>query len=283
MLYSKQENKKYTQMAKEFDEEFYTPGRDDNKLFKYLYLIFYMLACKGNYFTKFEDYDGYAQYAATKIYARYLKKEKKGEQLKSVLNYAKSCKGHLKVDYQNETFEQVTKEGDEDVQAFQQVYRDNLSTSYSRSDIIEDMTETLNSFPSIAKQVIKESPYKRDKSLCKNLYMSCLLTFLMSITLSNQTIERLNNKKETKELSDSYVVKQYQRNLNESLVLWKLSSEYSDIVLMLVNKIRAKMSEEINEVVASNSVPDDVVDSIISSAFEEKSYLNYDESVYKYN
>lgn len=270
-------------MAKEFDEEFYTPGRDDNKLFKYLYLIFYMLACKGNYFTKFEDYDGYAQYAATKIYARYLKKEKKGEQLKSVLNYAKSCKGHLKVDYQNETFEQVTKEGDEDVQAFQQVYRDNLSTSYSRSDIIEDMTETLNSFPSIAKQVIKESPYKRDKSLCKNLYMSCLLTFLMSITLSNQTIERLNNKKETKELSDSYVVKQYQRNLNESLVLWKLSSEYSDIVLMLVNKIRAKMSEEINEVVASNSVPDDVVDSIISSAFEEKSYLNYDESVYKYN
>lgn len=276
MIYSKQENKKYTQMCKEFDEEFYTPHRDDNKLFKYLYLVFYMLACKSNYFQRFEDYDGYAQYAATKIYARYLKKEKNGIQIKSVLNYAKSCKSHLKVDYQNETFEQVTKEGDEDVQAYQQVYRDNLSASYNRESIVEDMTETLKSFPVIAKQVIKESPYKKDKLLCKNLYISCLLTFLTSITLSNQTIERLNNKKESKEVSDSYVVKQYQRNLDESLVLWKLHSDYSDCVLMLVNKIRAKMSEEINDIVASNSVPDDVIDSIIASAYGDFRENGYD-------
>ena len=55
MLYSKSENKKYTEMAMEFDREFYTPNRDDAKLFKYMYLIFYMLACKGNFFTKFEE------------------------------------------------------------------------------------------------------------------------------------------------------------------------------------------------------------------------------------
>jgi len=276
MLYSKADNKRYTQMAKEFDDEFYTEDRDDNKLFKYMYLIFYMLACKSNYFTKFEDYDGYAQYAATKIYTRYLKKEKKGIQIKSVLNYAKSCKGHLKVDYQNETFEQVTKEGDEDVQAFQQVFRDNLSLSYNRENIVDDMTETLKAFPTIARQVIKESPYRNDKLLCKNLYTSCLLTFLNSITLTNQTIERLNTKKESKDLSDSYVVKQYQRNLNDSLILWKVSPDYSDIILMLVNKIRTRMSSEINEIVSSNSVPDDVIDSIIASAYGESRDSYYD-------
>ena len=280
MLYSKEENKRYTQMAKEFDEEFYTPNRDDNKLFKYMYLIFYMLACKSNYFKKFEDYDGYAQYSATKIYARYLKKEKKGIQIKSVLNYAKSCKSHLKVDYQNEAFEQVTKDGDEDVQAYQQTYRDTIRTSYNHDDVVEDTYEILGTFPKIAKEVIKESPYKTDKLLCKHLYMSCLLTFLNSITLPNTVLEKKDSRKD---ISDNYIVKQYQKNMEEPPLLWKLSSDYSDIVKMFVNKIRARMSGDINDVIQSNNLPEDIIDSIIASAYEEKLYTNYDEAVYKYN
>lgn len=278
MLFSKEENKKYTDMAKDFDKEFYTPNRDDNKLFKYMYLIFYMLACKGNFFKKFEDFDGYAQYAATKIYIRYLKKEKKGVKLKSVLNYCKSCKKHLKVDYQNETFEQVTKKDDSDVMTYRHVYRDNLGTSYSRMDMLEDMNEILNAFPVIAKQVIDESPYRSDKILSKHIYQSCLLTFLSSITLTNNAIDKLTSKQESKVISDNYIIKQYQKNLEESLILWNLSQDFSDIVILLVNKIRSKMSEEINGVIAANNIPDDVIDAIVASAYDEKAYTNYDES-----
>ena len=279
MLYSKEENKKYTDMAQEFDREFYKPNRDDNKLFKYMYLIFYMLACKGNFFKKFEDFDGYAQYAATKIYIRYLKKEKKGVKLKSVLNYCKSCKKHLKVDYQNETFEQVTKKDDSDVMTYRHVYRDNLGASCSRASMLEDMTEVLNAFPAIATQVIyEESPYKNDKRFCKHLYQSCLLTFLSSITLTNSAIEKLTNKQEAKVISDNYIIKQYQKNLEESLILWHLPQDYSDIVILLVNKIRSRMSEEINSVIAANNIPDDVIDAIVASAYDEKAYTNYDES-----
>lgn len=267
MLYSKSDNKKYTQMSMEFDKEFYSPNRDDNKLFRYMYLIFYMLACKSNYFTKYEDYDGYAQYAATKIYARYLKKEKKGIQLKSVLNYAKACKGPLKVDYQNEVFEQVTKEGDADVQAYQHKYREDISNQFNREDIMNDTTYILQTFPKIAKEVINETPYRHDNLLCKHIYLSCLLTFLCGITLSNSTVDRINNKQQYKELSDNYIVKQYQKNLDESLILWHLSEDYSDIIKMLVNKIKSKMSEEINSIVASYTIPDDVVESIIASAY----------------
>lgn len=282
MIFSKPDNKKYTQMSMEFDKEFYEPNRDDNKLFKYLYLIFYMLACKSNYFTKFEDYDGYAQYAATEIYKRYLKKEKKGIQIKSVLNYAKSCKKHLKVDYQNETFEQVTQEGDKNVQVYQHKYREELSEG-NREDIAVDTEMVLQTFPKIARNVIKETPYKSDSLLCKHLYISCLLTFLDGITLSNSTLDRISVKQQMKDVSDNYIVKQYQKSNDDALILWNLSEDYSDIVKMLVNKVKSKMSEEINDVVASYTIPDDVVDSIISSAFEEKAYLNYDESVYKYN
>ena len=284
MLYSKSENKKYTEMSMEFDKEFYSGNRDDAKLFKYLYLIFYMLACKGNYFpNRFEDYDGYAQYAATKIYTRYIKKEKKGVKIKSVLNYAKGCKSHLKIDYQNENFEQVTKEGDEDVKVFEYAYKNSIRDSYNREEIIFDTNELLQTIPKIAKEVINDTPYKKDKLLCKHLYMSCLLTILSSITLPNSTLEKITTKKITKDLKDNYIIKQYQKNMAESLFLWNLDDSYSDIVTMLVNKIRSNISSEINDIASSNSIPDDVVDSIISSAYDEKSYTNFDEKVYSYD
>ena len=278
MIFSKPENKKYTQMCKEFDEEFYKPNRDDNKLFKYMYLMFYMWACKGNYFRKFEDFNGYAQYAATTLYTRYLRKEKKGLKIKSLRNYTQSCKNRMKIDYQKETFEQVTKRGDEDVMTFEHVYRDNLGTSCSRQDMFEDMNELLETFPAIATQVIDESPYKNDKKLCKHIYQSCLLTFLSSITLTNCTIEKLASKQESKVISDNYIIKQYQKNLEESLILWNLDVDYSDVVMLLVNKIRSRMSEEINGVISANTIPDDVIDSIIASAYDEKAYTSYDEA-----
>ena len=52
---------------------------------------------------------------------------------------------------------------------------------------------------------------------------------------------------------------------------------------MFVNKIRARMSNDINDVIQSNNLPEDIIDSIIASAYDEKSYTNYDEAVYKYN
>ena len=278
MIFSKPENKKYTQMCKEFDEEFYKPNRDDNKLFKYMYLLFYMWACKGNYFRKFEDFNGYAQYAATTLYTRYFRKEKNGLKIKSLRNYTQSCKNRMKIDYQKETFEQVTKRGDEDVMTFEHVYRDNLGTSCSRQDMFEDMNELLETFPAIATQVIDESPYKNDKKLCKHIYQSCLLTFLSSITLTNCTIEKLASKQESKVISDNYIIKQYQKNLEESLILWNLDVDYSDVVMLLVNKIRSRMSEEINGVISANTIPDDVIDSIIASAYDEKAYTSYDEA-----
>ena len=61
MLYSKTDDKRYTMMCKEFDEEFPKPDRDDNKLYRTMYLVFYMLACKENFFqNNFKYYDDYA-------------------------------------------------------------------------------------------------------------------------------------------------------------------------------------------------------------------------------
>ena len=258
-------------MCKEFDEEFYKPDRDDEKLFKYLYLIFYMLACKGNYFLKFEDYDGYAQYSAIKIYTRYIKKAKKGIRIKSVLNYAKSCKGPLKVDYQNETFKQVTKEDDEDVLAYSHALKESIQDEYDRENIVFGTTEILQNIPAVLNDIIEDTPYKQDALLCRRLYISCLLSLLNSMTLPNSVIEKMRIKRESKEVQDNYIIKQYQKCREEAPILWNLPSSYKDTVILLVNMARNKISEEINDTVSAYSLPEDVVDSILASVYTERS------------
>ena len=58
-LYTNNEKLKIVDMCKVFDEEFYSKERDDNKLFKYLYLIIYSttLREKPHWFNKFEEFD----------------------------------------------------------------------------------------------------------------------------------------------------------------------------------------------------------------------------------
>ena len=279
MLYSKEANKKYTEMAKEFDEEFYTPNRDDNKLYKYMYLIFYMLACKGDFFgTKFEEYDKYAQYSATKVYTRYIKNERKGKKFKSVLNYCKGCKSHLKIDFQNESFISVTKLGDENVLAFKESYANTISNTFDRDELIYDTETLLSKIPSIIKEVVNDTPYANDKLMSKRLYMSCLLSLLSGVTLPNDVIKSFNKKRTN--VKDNLIIKQYQKNMSESTMLWYLDEEFHDYVVMLVNKVRSILSKEINETKSSYLIPDDVVDSIISSAYDERNYANYEENTY---
>ena len=52
----------HSKMAIYFDENFYSNERDDENCYKYMYLIYYMLACKNKYFASYSDYDGYDDY-----------------------------------------------------------------------------------------------------------------------------------------------------------------------------------------------------------------------------
>ena len=105
--FTKPAGKRYVDMCIEFDNEFYGPDRDDDKLFCYVFLLFKMFAYKSNYFRDREDYDQYAMFAASTVYMRYIRKWARGERIKSVLNYVKKVKGPLKVTYQNENFAQI--------------------------------------------------------------------------------------------------------------------------------------------------------------------------------
>ncbi len=276
MLYSKDANKKYTTMCKEFDEEFYTPNRDDSKLFGYMYLVFYMLACKSGYFQRFEDYDGYATYAAKTIYTRYIKYQRQGKVIKSLLNYAKSCKGHLKTDYQKEAFQQVTQKGDENVMAYVNVYRQSIQDSYAQEDLQEEIETLISDLSDVIKRVVDESPYRNDEVLARNIYMSCLITLLSSITLKNSTLEKIEAKTNDFKLTSDYLIKQFQKEKLEEPTLWNLDESFRDTILLLVSKIRVYISDSLNEIRSSYTLPDDVIDAIIANSFKECHSLEND-------
>ena len=91
-------------MAVWFDLHFWEDNRDEETCYKYLYLTYYMLGNTKHYFMRYEDTDKYAQFCATTIYFRLLKKLNNGERIKSILNYAKKTCYPLKVMYQKQEF-----------------------------------------------------------------------------------------------------------------------------------------------------------------------------------
>ena len=269
MLYTKNDDKRYTMMCKEFDEEFPKPDRNDAKLYRTMYLVFYMLACKENFFNNnFRYYDEYAQFAATTIYTRFLKKLSKGEKVKSLLNYAKASMRFLKTMYQNENFETIiSPEHGADTSNLAASMHDAIVSDYS-SDLKEDIEITLNSIDVIINDVLDDTQYANNELIRHRLYISCLLTLLDSITLPRDS-SLLKSRVKSKNVSDGAFIEALAKEREKQPMLWNLDESMSNIVRVIVNRIRKELSEEINNVSKEHTLPDDVVDLILNNAFNE--------------
>ncbi len=276
MLYNKPKDLKYVDMCKEFDEEFYSGKdvRNDSKLFKYMYLVYYMFASKAHLFSNMDDYDKYAQYAASTIYRRYLKKEREGEKIKSLKNYAETTFRHLKTSFQKEEFNRVVGAGydDEEAEAMGKYMLSAIQPSYAE-DLYEDMQNLLAIFPKTVYKVIKQSPYRHDKLMCKRLYISCLLTFISSITLCAENAKKLERKADKEGIDESKIDTYYCRLLNKEkdkpAVLWKLDDKYADYVKVLTNKARYLLNNKISDTKNKYVLPDDAVEAVMSNLYKE--------------
>lgn len=263
----------HSKMAIYFDENFYSEKRNDNNCYRYMYLIYYMLACGKKYFHNYEDYDEYAQFAATTIYIRFLKKLENGERIKSILNYAKSTLYPLKVMYQNDSFRTVVDEEHDpryNSVSFQQMLRDNIQAQYYKDELDKYIVDVFKEIPRMIKERILLTPYKQDKLMVKKIYMSCLLSFLSSITLSNESLERINNKlvNNLYGVSEDYICKLYNRERESGVILWKLDESMKDFIQVLVNSIRRDIFKEIEESKGSLTLGDNILDAILYSAWE---------------
>lgn len=262
--FTKPADKRYVDLCMEFDKEFYTDNRDDTKLFSYMFLLFKMFAYKGNYFKNNDDYGEYAMFAATTIYMRYLRKWEKGEKIKSVLNYIKTVKGPLKVTYQNENFGQVfdpteapkTKDGLGE-------WQKERIRAQEDSIMRAEMSEAFATMPELISEAVSESPFAKDAKTRKNLEVSCLLTFLDRVTPPSASADRQGSQSEGQMLR---LVSAEGRN---PPILWKIAPSMASEVEVVLNKAKTRASADINEIRGRYTLPDDVVDDILSSAYSE--------------
>lgn len=247
----------------------------ENKVYEYLYHILYALACKQNFFPNFEDYDLFASYGAAELYISMRNKQinagkivrgKEVLPIKSCLNFIKSVLFPLKVNYTRQNFATVfNPEIGQDNSILESDMRNAVRAQY-QEDLEVDLNEVLSKLPSYINKVLKQTPYKYDPLMLKRLYISCQLTLLSDITIPN----KLKNKKDryNKTGEDNKILSLYTSNSTE-VILWHLPEHIRDYVRLLVTKIKHIITDEINETRSYRDLSDEVVDSIIKSAYSQ--------------
>lgn len=259
-----------------FDKNFYSDMRDDETCYKYMYLIYHMLACKKRFFHNYEDYDLFAQYAATTIYTRFLKKEADGApRIKSILNYAKKTVYPLKVMYQKQEYKNiVNSELDDGIDSvmIENHMKDTIQQQYDEG-LEEAVQDVLRQIPYYVIEVINNTPYSNNKLMKRKLYISCVISLLKSVVLSTYNIDRLKKR----ELKDSPIGiellrKMYTQERENSITLWKLDDSMVDYVKVLTNLIRKRIVEEIVETRKSFLLSTEMMDAVLMSAWDSKTH-----------
>ena len=281
MTFNKPSGMRYVDMAIWFDAHIYDEKRDDETLFKYLYLLIYMLACKSKYFISFEDYDKFSLFSASIIYMRAVEKRFRKSFIKndetgelefngkiSILNYIKSVIPWLKVLYMKDEYKSSEKVSE----AINSYMKSSVRySSEDRDNLRSDMMDTLSQFPEVIDKVINETPYKNDPILSRRLKMSCYLTILNGITLTEIDKLKLISRKTSDNFDyDEIKIKLLNRNREDSVILWKLDDYQKNYVQMLVNKINTLMVDELCSVKDSYDLSDNVLDDIIASTLSER-------------
>lgn len=282
MIYTKPSHLKYTDLAIFIDKHISEIVNDgeypelEKTIFHYLYSICYVLACKGKLFTKFEDYDGFAIYAASQMYIIMrnrithqgeIRRDKEIKPIKSCLNYIKHTLYPFKVNYQKANFRDII---NPDVVDFDSnMLADNIKngvrdTNFKTMNFM--ILDSFNELPNIIKQVVNETPYAKNTIMYKNIYISCLLSFINNVTLPNHIDKDTKN---YDSLCRYYVKSSYQKP-----ILWHLDADMSDYIKLLLNKIKHRLSIDLQETKSQFDLDDNVVDSIVASAYEEYNSIN---------
>lgn len=228
----------------------------ENTVYNYLWLLVKALAIKKHMFQKFEDYDGYAFYSASRLYFalrnNYLNQGKviKGKHIKpikSCLNYTKALLYPMKIEYQKETYQNIISEEfvskKFDAFSYKEHLKDMAQASQGQSHIVQHyLEETIKSYDKVLSSILDKSPFSRKSSDYRRLKMSILLTCL----------NELNNSK----------------TLNadpSSIILWKLPKSMASYAKILLQEFYTALKVEIMDCYTSTALDDSILEKLIST------------------
>ena len=275
MLYRKPPGVSYTAMAIAIDKGIRDPDADKELLFEYMWHLFYILAVKGRFFTSGRDYDEYALYAAAQLFLRYKKEEagtsKRIKPIKSCLNYIKKVLYPMKVNYQRAYFEQVIRNEDAKEENYAQLQddRENMARRSSQELMHVEYRQYLENIPNTIKFVLRTSPYIKDRAMMHNIYLSCLLTLLKMMTMSNVNQERLKKKTDRALPVENLIDQIYAEEMSENVVLYHLDATMNNYIATMVSLARKEIVKDLRDIVGSFEPSEQVIKDILKSPIEE--------------
>lgn len=273
MTYKKPNNVSYTDMCIYIDDNIYTDNYSEELVFEYLYHIILMLALKAKLFTKHCYYDGFAIFAASKVFFRLTNKKQSeltdsGEpvmkRVKSVLNYIKSTLYYLKVDYEQKEYAQslVAEECDTSYNY------DNVVRNSARDLSLVEFEMTMHDIAKTCKAFLKTIPYRQSSSEWLNIYTSVLLTFMNSITLRNKNLRRIEHLSSTQRLKDTHLQDMFLLEKYDKPVLFHLDASMSDYIVVLTRQLRKLVAKDLSSIIHTN-----VSDEVFVTTSVVKDYL----------
>ena len=173
----------------------------------------------------------------------------------------------MKVNYQQDYYEQVIKSdmSEEEYSTQLQEDRENL-VRQSNSQLVQiEYSHYLESICTTIKFVLRTSPYQNDKAMMHNIYLSCLLTLLKTITMSNRNKARFN-KRVRKALSVENLIDQiYAQESQDNIVLYHLDPSMGNYILTLVAKIRKEIVKDLRGIIGSFEPSEQVIKDVLIS------------------
>ena len=278
MTYTKPKNVRYVDMAIYIDSIIYSKElteKEQNTVYEYLYHLFNMLAIKHKYFKKASDYDEYCLMAAKNAYYRLTNKKqflpdddpKKLPKIKSILNWVKNVAYGFKVNYQKEYFNEVT--NGEDTELNNNLHDKVVERiiAYNNDFVHVEFTYYLDKISNTIKDFIYKLPYSSNKKLSHYIYISCLISLLKSITLSNSNKVRLD-KRRFKPSEDDLIDRLYKEETDNSVTLYHLPQNMYNYIDTLVKEIRHLIVNDLKDIIGSYEPSDQVIKSILASSYE---------------
>lgn len=265
MLWKKPANMKYTDMCIFIDKNvpnIVTPGENpelENTIYNYLWLLVKALAIKKYMFTDFQDYDGYAFYAANRLFFALRKnqvnqgkviKGKLIRPVKSCLNYTKALLYPMKIEYQRETFREVIEEEfvskKFDAFAYKEHLKEEARVSVGVNRQFENyLKDTIFQCSCNIDNILLKSPFGPDTPEYQNLKISILLTSLYTL-------------KSKKKL-----------NYNpQGTILWHLPKSMSNYVKVLLQEFFTTLKLDIIDCYQSANLSNADLENIITASQE---------------
>lgn len=268
---------RYVDMCIYIDEHVYSNDYDPTKVYQYLYHIILMLAIKRSYFNTTKVNEEFSVYAASIYYMRLFDNRQFEdsstiEPIRSILNYIRKTLYSIRRDY-------VKKYLPENETAMDVEYLniDNDAFSIYVSDNVDfigrfEFGDYLESIDFLIKDSMKTIPYKHNSAIWTNIYISCMLSLLNSITLKNRDIRRLNSFKRPNSLTDDLLNELYLRERYDSVILYHLDDSMYNFICVLTNKVRHRISSDLSQTLHMHTSSNITMKNLLMSNILEQDY-----------